>query len=118
MSIRKPKVKAICRDCWDEMEGPLSLRKSEMVAWARNRLVIRAEGDLAELCIEHHQTNRVVGNYRLPQHDIFVVFDGSGIFGMMEVRNFASGHHFETEDNEIQQELLKETRSLGKERGY
>ncbi|OGV89227.1 hypothetical protein A2Z41_03910 [Microgenomates group bacterium RBG_19FT_COMBO_39_10] len=118
MSIRKPTAKAICRDCWDEIEGSFSLRRSEMVAWMKDRLVIRAEGDLTELCVEHHQTNRVVGNCRLPQHGTFVVFDGSGMFGMMEVRDFASDHHFETEDDEIQQELFEKTRSSGKERGY
>jgi hypothetical protein len=86
-----------------------------MVDWAKDRLLIRAGGGLSEQCVLHHQTSRAIGDYRLPQHDIFVITDGSGMFGMMAVKPFTREHHFETEDDEIQRNLLKPVEALKKE---
>lgn len=114
MSLTKPKAKAICRDCWDEITGSISLSRSEMSEWASERLLIRAEGSLTQTCVERHRLKRGLG--RLPQHDVFVVFDGSRMLGEMEVRSFTRDHNFETRNKEILLELLDGTKRIHPER--
>ncbi len=115
MLLTKPKARATCQECREKIVGSISLKAGEASEWAGEKLFIRAEGSLAQACVEHHRFKRGLG--RLPQHDVFDVFDGSGKIGTMEVRSFTQDHHFETENEKVLSELLNETKRIHPERG-
>lgn len=114
MAIQVPNAIAICHDCNKQVaSGSLTINLGDWV-WAS----ALATGELFFACANHHNEMRKWGQQDLPQHDRFIIKQGSKTLGEFTAATMVSEVGMSIQDREISRKLQEEAGSIRREKGY
>ena len=100
---------AKCKDCEEELTGSFLITVANFASVTKIGYV---KGTLVRQCAEHHDVKREWGRKGLPQHNDFIVFQGTNVIGTMRVATMALENPIVITDTETYKKFAEETRLL------